>query len=168
MNAAKLCTVTCVTALLVTTGPGGRAAIAQSRTATSRATLTAHAGIIAGTVLDGTEKPIPAARLRLRDLGNGRIVMTTRGDQGGRFQFAGVPAGNYLVELVDESGAVRAVGQAFEMPAGGAVTTLIRLGARAPWYHGFFSNAAVAAVSSAAGLGVTAIGTGMQPASGRF
>jgi hypothetical protein len=79
-----------------------------------------------------------------------------------------VPAGSYFVELVDENGVVLGIGQTFRMAPAEAVSTFIRLGARAPWYSGFFSNAALAAVSSAAGLGVTAVGNGFQPASGRF
>ena len=133
-----------------------------------RATLTAHAGVIVGVVRDGTERPVAAARLRLRDLTSGRIVMTTRSDQEGGFHFKGVPSGSYVVELVDESGTVRALSGTCSLRSGEPVSTFIRLGARPPWYSGFFTNAAMAAVSAAAGLGVTAVGSGFQPASGRF
>jgi hypothetical protein len=155
----------CLAVLAVVGFHGGQRAQAQTA---PRVTLTAHAGNIIGTVLDGTEKPVPAARLRLRDLTAGRILMTTRGDQDGQFRFTGVPAGSFLVEAVDESGNLLGVGHTFEIGAAQTVTTIIRLSARPPWYSGFFTNAAMAAVSSAAGLGVTAVGNGFQPASGRF
>ena len=168
MKARNLFGVVCLTAVAMVGGiPGGSARL-HAQTPRPHATLTAHAGTVAGIARDGADKAIPAARLRLRDLNSGRILMTTRSDQEGRFQFTGVPAGTYLVELVDENGIVVAVGHTFTMPPGETIATFIRLGARAPWYRGFFSNAAVAAVSSAAGLGLTAVGTGVQPASGRF
>lgn len=155
----------CLAVAIVAGTPPGAGPYAQTP---SKATLTAHAGSIVGTATDGAERPVPAARLRLRDLSAGRILMTTRADQDGRFRFQGVPSGSFFVELVDENGAVLAVSRTFAMTPAETIVTTVRLGARAPWYSGFFSNAATAVVSSAAGLGLTAVGTGMQPASGRF
>lgn len=140
----------------------------QGQAPVPRATLIAHAGAIAGVVRDGLERPVAAARLRLRDLTSGRILMTGRSDHEGGFRFTGVPSGSYVVELVDETGTVRALSGTCSLSSGQAVATFIRLGAQPPWYSGFFTNAAMAAVSSAAGLGVTAVGSGFQPASGRF
>lgn len=140
----------------------------QEQAPATRATLTGGAGIILGVVRDGTERPVAAARLRLRDLTSGRILMATRSDQEGGFYFSGVPAGPYVVELVDENGTVRALSGTCLITGGEPIATFIRLGAQPPWYSGFFTNAAMAAVSAAAGLGVTAVGNGFQPASGRF
>jgi hypothetical protein len=168
MTSRTLCGAVCLAVLIGTGAIPGNGVTAQAQTPSNRATLTAHAGTIVGTALDGNDKPIPAARLRLRELTGGRIVMVTRGDQEGNFRFTGVPAGQYLVELVDERGGVLGVSKTFSTAPAETMVTFIRLGARVPWYTGFFTNAAVAAVSSAAGLGVTAVGTGLQPASGRF
>ena len=168
MKARNLLARVCLSVLAGVAVMANEGAAAQTPAAGPRATLTSQAGSIAGTVLDGLDQPIPAARLRLRDLTRGRIVMTTRGDEQGRFQFSGVPSGQYVVEFVDEGGSVRALGQTFTVTPGETVATFIRLGARVPWYKGFFANAATAAVSSAAGLGVTAVGSGGQPASARF
>lgn len=166
MKARTLFGVVCLSVLAAAGIPtGGRV---QAQTPVSRATLTAHAGTISGIVRDGNDRPVPGARLRLRDVIVGRILMTTRADENGLFRFTGVPAGSYLVELVDEGGIVRAVGHTFRMRSGGTIATFIRSGAQARWYSGFFANAAMTAVSSAAGLGVTAVGNGFQPASGRF
>ena len=142
--------------------------IGEAQTPVSRATLTAHAGNVAGAVKDGNDEPVPGSHLRLRDLAAGRIVATTRADQNGQFRFAGVSAGSYLVELVDDRGNVRAVGQTFTLGPGDTIATLVRVGGEPRWYHGFFTNAALTAVSSAATLGVTAVGNGGQPTSGRF
>jgi hypothetical protein len=132
-----------------------------------KAALTSEAGTIVGFVRDAIDNPIPAARLRLRDVTAGRLIMTTRSDQEGRFRFGGVPPGSYLVELVDEGGKLLAVSDTLSLAPADIVNTLIRLGSRSPWHSGFFLNAAAAAVAAAAGLGVTAIGNGFQPASGR-
>ena len=142
--------------------------IGAAQTPVARATLTAHAGNVAGAVKDGNDKPIPGSHLRLRDLTAGRIVATTRADQHGQFRFAGVAAGSYLVELLDERGNVRAVGQTFTLGTGETMSTFVRVGGESRWYHGFFTNAALTAVSSAATVGVTAVGHGGQPTSGRF
>jgi carboxypeptidase family protein len=130
--------------------------------------LSARAATILGSVVDGNDTPIAAARLRLRDLTTGRILATTRGEQTGEFRFNGVPAGSYIVEFVDENGNVRGVSQTLVVASAETRTTIVRLSGRRPWYAGFFNNAAMAVVSSAAGLGVTAVGNGLQPASGRF
>jgi hypothetical protein len=106
-------------------------------------------------------------RLRLRDATTGQIVRVTQGDDRGRFTFLKVPSGSYLVELVDRSGTVLALGQMFTLGPLETVATFLRLGASVPWYAGFFSNAAAAALASAAALGLTAVGNGGQPASGR-
>ena len=55
----------------------------------------------------------------------------------------------------------------FGVGADETVATFIRLGTRVPWYSGFFTNAAAAALAAAASLGVTAVGDGGQPASAR-
>jgi hypothetical protein len=107
------------------------------------------------------------ARLRLRDVTNGQILQATQADELGRFTFIKVPPGRYLVELVDRSGTVVALGQMFALGPVETIATFIRLSAAIPWYAGFFSNAAAAALASAATLGLTAVGNGGQPASGR-
>jgi hypothetical protein len=166
MTARRLLAGVCL-GMLVVTG-ATRTAGAQDQTAAPRATLTAHAGNVVGSVTDRSESPVAGATLRLRDLTTGRLVATTRTDQTGQFRLTGMPSGSYVVELVDENGIVRAVGQTFTLSPGLTMTTHVRIGAQAPWYRGFFSNAALAAVSSAASIGVTAVGNGFQPASGRF
>jgi len=128
----------------------------------------ANAGTVIGTVWNRDEVPVAHARLRLRDVTSGQIVRTTQADERGRFTFVKVPPGSYIVELVDSSGNILALGQMFSLGPVETIATFIRLGAQARWYSGFFSNAAASALASAASLGLTALGNGGQPASGRF
>jgi hypothetical protein len=132
-----------------------------------RETIRADAGTVTGTVVRHDDTPVANARLRLRDVTTGRTVQTTEADETGHFTFSRVPPGSYLVELVDRRENVLAVGRTFGITPLESVTTFIRLPGSAPWYAGFFRNAAILALASAAVLGVTARGNGGQPASGR-
>jgi hypothetical protein len=140
---------------------------AQGGAGPLRGPIRADAGTVTGTVWNRNDTPVVPARLRLRDVTSGRVVRTTEGDQLGRFTFLKIPPGSYIVELVDNSGSVLALGPMFTLGPLETVATFIRLGTTAPWYAGFFSNAAAAALASAAALGLTAVGNGGQPASGR-
>ncbi len=130
-------------------------------------TLRAEAGRINGTVVSHDNTPIANARLRLRDVTTGQTVQTTEGDQAGRFTFLAVPPGRYVVELVDRRNNVLALGRLFSLGRLETVTTVVRLAASTPWYAGFFGGVALAVIATAAALGVTAVGNGGQPASGR-
>jgi hypothetical protein len=123
-------------------------------------------GAVTGRVVHHDDTPVANPLLRLRDVTTGQTVQTTEGDKAGRFTFLRVPPGSYIVELVDRRGNILAVGQMFGITPLTTVTTLIRL-TSSPWYAGFFRNAAILAVASAAALGVTTRGNGGQPASGR-
>ena len=125
-------------------------------------------GTVTGIAWHRDNTPVSHALLRLRDVTSGRIIRRTRADAAGRFSFATVPSGSYVVELVDEDGGIRGVGQMFSVGPGETVSTFVRLGTHVPWFNGFFNNAAAAAIASAAALGVAAIGNGEQPASARF
>jgi hypothetical protein len=124
-------------------------------------------GTVTGTVWHRDDTPVPDADLQLRDVSTGKVIRTTHGDTSGRFTFQNVTPGSYIVELVDGTENVLALGQMFTIGPVETVATFIRLGTATPWYNGFFSNAAAAALASAAALGVTALGDGGQPASAR-
>jgi hypothetical protein len=126
------------------------------------------AGRVVGTAWRPDNSPLARALLRVRDLTSGRIVLGVQADDQGRFNFSTVPAGSYVVELVNERGAVRAVGQRFSVRGGETVATSVRLGPDGRWLDGVLGSAAAAALAAAASLGVTAIGDGVQPASPRF
>ena len=157
-------------AILLISAPvlaGGRS-VAQHTAAVGITTVLRQPGTITGSAWHADNSPVSHALLRLRNVTTGRVVTGTQADAAGRFTFLSVASGSYLVELVDEGGRVKGIGQMFSVGPGEAVGTFIRLGAQVPWYSGFFSNAAAAALASAASLGVTAVGDGVQPASARF
>lgn len=124
-------------------------------------------GTVAGTVWRHDDTPAPHVLVRLRNVSTGAVTATTKTDGEGRFTFERVPPGSYVVELVDDNGTVRAVGQVFGVGSSETVATALRLTAPAPWFNGFFRNAAITALATAATLGITAAANGTQPASGR-
>lgn len=95
----------------------------------------------------------------------GRSVTRTEGDAEGRFRFAAVDPGAYVVELLSSDDKVLAAGNLFGVTAGAETTTVVRLSSKAPWFGGFFGNAAAAVISAASTLGVTAVGSSGRPAS---
>jgi hypothetical protein len=146
----------------------GLAAVDPSRAA-SQAPPTvadvAHDAAVVGSAWNADSSGIPGARLRLRNVSTGKIAAIARADDMGRFRFERVGNGSYVIELVDETGKVLALGHVFTVARGETVATFVRLAAHVPWFTGFFSNAAVAAISTAAGEGVTALAPVARPAS---
>lgn len=120
---------------------------------------------IVGTAWNADNTGIAAARLRLRNITTGKVVAATRADDSGRFRFEAVGEGTYVIELVDETAKVLAVGHPFTIASGETVATFVRVGTRVPWFTGFFSNAAAAAIATAASEGITALAPVARPAS---
>ena len=125
----------------------------------------APGGTIVGTAWRADNTPFPRALVRLRDAALGQAIALTRADERGQFQFDQIAAGVYLVEIVSPGEAVLAVGDVFTVTLGQTVSTFVRLTSRAPWFSGFFGNAAAAAVATASTLGITAIGSSGTPVS---
>ena len=163
-----------VVALLLVVTSRGRAQSSQrpqpaAAPATAGAVIgaAARAGVVVGTAWGGDTQPYPQAPIRLRNVETGRGVSRTLSDADGRFRFERVEPGAYVVELLSNEDKVLATGDLFGVLAGGQATTLVRLSAKAPWFGGFFGNAAAAAISAASTLGVTAVGSNGSPASGQ-
>lgn len=125
--------------------------------AAGRVPQAAVATSIQGVAWHADNSPVQYAKVRLRNVVTGRIQSGTIAGIDGRFGFQQMPPGAYLVELVDEDGRVLAVGHTFALAAGETVATFVRLPAKAPWFHGFFSNAAALVASAAAATGITAV-----------
>lgn len=125
----------------------------------------ARATAIRGHAWTADNTPIPAARLRLRNVTTGKVEAVTIANEAGQFTFSDVEGGSYLVELVNDAGSVLAVGHLFSIGPGEIVGTFVRLGTRVPWFSGFFGNAAAAVASSAASQGITALAPVVRPAS---
>jgi hypothetical protein len=141
---------------------GAQAAVTRSASKTASVVTT---GTILGTAWRGDTTPYPQARIRLRNVQNGRGVARTVSDHDGRFRFERVDPGAYVVELLSQDDKVLAIGDLFGVSSGSQSVTAVRLSSRAPWFSGFFGNAAAAAIAAASTLGVTATGSNGRPAS---
>jgi hypothetical protein len=148
--------------LVLTLGDVGTA---QSRASRQSTAVSVTVGLVIGSAWQADAQPYPLARIRLRDVETGRPAARTIADGDGRFRFEGVDPGAYVVELLSLEDKVLAVGDLFGVLAGGQATTLVRMSAKAPWFAGFFGNAAAAAIAAASTLGVTAVGSNGSPAS---
>lgn len=122
-------------------------------------------GTILGTAWRGDTTPFPQARVRLRDVQTGRGIARTNTDGDGRFRFDQVDPAAYVVELLANDDKVLAVGDLFSVTAANQSITLVRLSAKAPWFGGFWGNAASAVIAAASTLGVTANGSTGRPVS---
>jgi hypothetical protein len=132
------------------------------------AVVAARSTSILGAAWNADNTPIPYARVRLRNALTGRIEAAAVANDAGQFAFSDIESGSYVIELVSEQGKVLALGHTFTVAPGETIATFVRLGAKVPWFNGFFSNAAAAASSTAASTGITAIAPEqVRPASGR-
>lgn len=121
------------------------------------------AAVIFGYVWTADTTPVPNAALRLRNVVSGRVEATTVSGADGEFTFADVEGGKYVIECFDDRGRLIATGQTFTLAPGETIATFVRLAAGPRLFSGMFDNAAAAVVSSAAGLGVTAVAPTGQP-----
>ncbi len=147
--------------------PAKPGAAAPARTATTRVggAVASRVTSIAGVAWNADNSPLPGARVRLRNVVTGKVAMTAVANELGQFTFAAMEPGSYLIELVNERDKILTVGQTFTIEPGETVATFVRLGAKAPWFNGFFGNAAAAVASAAAAAGVTAIAPEAKPCS---
>jgi hypothetical protein len=142
---------------------GAQANGAQPETAAPRTATTT--GSVAGTAWKGDTTPFAHARIRLRNVHDGRGVATTISDVDGRFRFDRVEPAAYVVELLASDDRVLAVGDLFAVSVGVQAVTVVRLSTKTPWHGGFWGNAAAAAIAAASTLGVTANGSNGRPVS---
>ena len=122
-------------------------------------------GTVRGVAWNSDNSPIPSAKVRLRNLENGRIVSSGQTTDDGQFSFGNVMPATYAVELVSEDGKVLAVSQSFRVESGQTVSTIVRLTSRKPWFVGMFSNTAAVAIAAASSVGLLAIGSHSPPVS---
>ena len=118
---------------------------------------------IMGAAWKSDNSPIPAAKIRLRNVITARIEGTTIANDLGQFSFNEIDGGSYVIELVSDGGKILAVGHTFSVAPGETVATFVRLAAKAPWFNGFFGNSASALASVAASTGVTAVAPEQMP-----
>jgi hypothetical protein len=109
---------------------------------------------VVGAAWNSDNTPIKGANLRLRNVVTGKVEAVTKGDEAGQFTFEHVEGGNYVVELVTDSGRVETVGDVFSIAPGETVATFVRLAPKIPWTTAVFNNTAgnVAAVAATEGI----------------
>jgi hypothetical protein len=122
-------------------------------------------GTIAGIVRDAQGQMLPNVKLQLRNVDTGQVVAKTRAGADAAYQFTGVAPGNYIVEIVDDSGKVIGLSAAMALAAGGAVTGLavtataagaVAAAAAAGGVAAFFASTGGILLLAGIGAGVTA------------
>ena len=88
--------------------------------------------------------PINTPRLRLRNVMSGVVAATALGNTNGEFTFEQVDGGTYVVELVDASDRVQAVGEMVTVVAGETVATFVVLSRTVPALPAIMGNTAAA------------------------
>jgi len=130
-----------------------------------RAPGTSANSVVAGQVLTADHRPLPFARVRLRNLDRRAVVERTSTNHRGEFSFLVSDRGSYVVELLDQKDRVVAVGLVLTVEAGETVGTLVLLPAYPLSFADLFGNSAGAIMSAAAGAGITAVSTTGAPVS---
>jgi hypothetical protein len=154
----------------------GPAALGASQQPTARAVALARLGervvgsnsqvtTVMGFAWSASNDPLANIGVQLRNLLTGAVEARSRTNGAGEFLFSDVGGGTYVVELVNDSGNVVALGAPFTVAPGGTVATFVRLAQPAPWFTTALSNTAAAAVFAAAGLGIAALEPPAQSAS---
>jgi len=124
-----------------------------------------RATTVMGFAWSATNDPLPDVEVQLRNLLSGTVEARSRTTDTGEFFFNDIEGGTYVVELVNDSGRVVALGAPFTVAPGETVATFVRLALPSPWFTTALSNTAAAAVSTAAGLGIAAVEPPVQSAS---
>lgn len=88
-------------------------------------------GQVLGTARSEAGSLISNAAVRLRNTASGEVISTSRTAANGDFSFSNVPAGSYVVELLDNSGAVIATSSSVSLAAGSMGVTGVVLTASA-------------------------------------
>jgi hypothetical protein len=113
--------------------------------------------MIIGSAWNSDNSAIAGASVRLRNVLTGKVEAVGKANETGQFTFESVERGTYVVELVTESGHVRAVGNVFTIAPGETVATFVRLDAKTGWVAGMFSSTAASVAAAAASEGIPAI-----------
>lgn len=110
-------------AAIVSLGVPGASSAARRQTQVT-------AGQVSGAAKDRAGMPITNASVRLRNTATGQVAGVTRTAADGSYEFRRVPAGNYVVELIDENGGVAAASMSITVsPASMTVSGVVVTGA---------------------------------------
>jgi hypothetical protein len=145
--------------------PAGAATKKIVKPTTSKPAAKASDSVIAGTVIDQNALPLPNAHVRLRNLQTKDIEQNTTTNTRGEFVFVVKPELPYVVELVDRSGQIVAVGDVVVTRVSEVAGTLLRAPARIPGISDLFGDTASAIFTAVSGLGITAFDQDHPPVS---
>jgi hypothetical protein len=149
------------------TTSAARAASALQALGSGSSVTSSRVTSVMGYLWAGEGTPISNATVQLRNLVTGQVEQVSTTLQNGAFAFNNVQGGTYTIEYVTENaGRLVAVGQAFSVAPGETVATFVRLGSKlVAIVPDLASNAAQAAVSTAASAGIAGTVAPEQPAS---
>lgn len=149
------------------TTSAARAASALQALGSGSSVTASRVTSVMGYLWAGEGTPISNATVQLRNLVTGQIEQVSTTLQNGAFAFNNVQGGTYTIEYVTENaGRLIAVGQAFSVAPGETVATFVRLGSKlVAIVPDLASNAAQAAVSTAASAGIAGTVAPELPAS---
>jgi len=83
------------------------------------------AGNVMGIARGGYMQALNQVRVQLRSIQTGELVATTTTTEAGEFSFPGLPAGNYIAEIVDAAGKIKGVGAPVQVTAGTTTPTSV-------------------------------------------
>ena len=122
-----------------------------------------HTGSVQGVAKNAQQQPMPSARVQLRT-SNGPLAATGTTNAAGEFSFAGLNPGTYVIEVLNEAGAI--VGTATVGITAGAVATvslsasaLGAIGLAASGGAGLFGLGTIGTVAVLGAAGAATIGT---------
>jgi hypothetical protein len=112
-------------------------------------------GILTGTAQSSTGQVLSNAALRARNLQTGQIAGTTSSNAGGGFTFTGLNPANYVVEVVNDSGAVIGTSASVPVVAGSTATVAVSTTAAAAGAAAAAGGAPAAGIGAGAGAGIS-------------
>jgi hypothetical protein len=122
-------------------------------------------GTVSGTAQNQTGQAIARTTVQIRDLATGQLVSTTQSAADGAFSFAGLPAGNYAIEVVDAAGNIIGTSASITVAAGATVSSVI-VSASAAGLLGTAGGAAAAGAAAAGGFSTAVVITSIAVAAG--
>lgn len=115
----------------------------------------ATTGAINGTAVTSSGQTLPNYMVRVRNLKTNAVVDTTTSNAAGAFSSAGLPPGTYVVEVVNEAGAIVGTSAPVTVVAGVTATVSVAATALTAGAAGAGAAGAAAAGGAAAGAGIS-------------
>ena len=135
----------------------GVKAARQSASATAQKGASNIRSLINGTAIDGDQRPLPNATIRLRNIEKNAIEQVVSANEIGEFSFIARPDVPYVVEITDQAGRVVAVGDVILANAGEVAGASVALPARLPAVASVFGDTASSIMSAATDTGLTVV-----------